>query len=69
MEMKLRLTEELRPFKHSHFRQLLHDRVWTYPHTDRFQTLHTLCKHIEVLHLEFHCHLLNLVILGSFLAL
>ena len=30
---KLSLTEELRPFKHSHFRQLLHDRVWTHPHT------------------------------------
>ena len=32
MEIKLSLTEELRPFKHSHFRQLLHDRVWTHPH-------------------------------------
>ena len=29
MEIKLMLTEELRPFKHSHFRQLLHDRVWS----------------------------------------
>ena len=33
MEIKLSLTEELRPFKHSHFRQLLHDRVWAHPHT------------------------------------
>ena len=37
MEIKLslteKLTEELRPFKHSHFRQLLHDRIWTHPHT------------------------------------
>ena len=33
MEIKLSLTEELRPFKHSHFRQLLHDRVWIHPHT------------------------------------
>ena len=33
MEIKLSLIEELRPFKHSHFRQLLHDRVWTHPHT------------------------------------
>ena len=33
MEIKLSLTEELRPFKHSHFRQLLHDRVWSHPHT------------------------------------
>ena len=27
VEIKLSLTVELRPFKHSHFRQLLHDRV------------------------------------------
>ena len=57
VELMLSLTEELRPFKHSHFRQLLHDRVWTHPHTvfkmDRFQTLHTIGKHIEVLHFEF----------------
>ena len=33
MGIKLSLTEELRPLKLSHFRQLLHDRVWTHPHT------------------------------------
>ena len=33
MEIKLSLTEELRPFKLSHFRQILHDRVLTHPHT------------------------------------
>ena len=33
MEIKLSLTEELRPFKNNHFRQLLHDRVWTNPYT------------------------------------
>ena len=60
MEIKLSYTEELRPFKHSHFRQLLHDRVWNlYNHLltqfsmSRFQTLHTICKHTEVVHLEF----------------
>ena len=60
MEIKLSLTEELRPFKHSHFWQLLHDRVWnlcnhllTQFSIDRFQTLHTIGKHYEVVHLEF----------------
>ena len=56
MEIKLSLTEELRPFKLNHFRQHLHDMVWTHPHTvstDRFQTLHAIGKHIEAVHLEF----------------
>ena len=33
VEIKLSLKEELRPFKHNHFRQLLHARVWTHPRT------------------------------------
>ena len=60
MEIKLSLKEELPPFKHSHFRQLLHDKVWnlcnhllTQFSIDRFQTLHTIGKHNEVVHLEF----------------
>ena len=51
MEIKLSLTEELRPFKNSHFRQLLHDRVWSLCNhllpqfsMDRFQTWHTTGK-------------------------
>ena len=60
MEIKLSLTEELRPFKHSHFRQFLHDRVWNLCnhlliqfYINRFQTLHTVGTHNEVVHLEF----------------
>ena len=60
MEIKLSLTEKLRPFKLSRFRQLLHGRVWylcnhllTQFSMDRFQTLHTFGKHIEAVHLEF----------------
>ena len=60
MEIKLSLTEELRPFKHCHFRQLVLDRVWnlcdhflTQFSIDRFQTLRTIGKHNEVVHLEF----------------
>ena len=60
MEIKLSLTEESQSFNHSHFRQLLHDRVWnlcthhlTQFSTDRFQTSHTIGKHNEVVHFEF----------------
>ena len=60
MEIKFSLTEKLRPFKHSHFRQLSHDRVCTFCNhlltqfsMDRFQTLHTNGKHSEIVHSEF----------------
>ena len=56
MEIKLSLTEELRPFKHSHFSSFYmigYGPILTQLSMDRFQTLHTNGKHIEVLHLEF----------------
>ena len=56
MEIKLSLTEELRPFKHSHlgsFYMIGYGPILIQFSMDRFQTLHTISKHIEVLHLEF----------------
>ena len=56
MEIKLSLTKELRPFKHSHsgsFYMIGYGPILIQFSMDRFQTLHTIGKHIEVLHLEF----------------
>ena len=56
MEIKLSLTEESRPFKHSHlgsFYMIGYGPILIQFPMVRFQTLHTIGKHIEVLHLEF----------------
>ena len=56
MEIKLSLTEELRPFKHNHlgsFYMIGYGPILIQFSMGHFQTLHTIGKHIEVLHLEF----------------
>ena len=56
MEIKLSLTEESRPFKHSHlssFYMIGYGPILIQFSMVHFQTLHTIGKHIEVLHLEF----------------
>ena len=58
MEIKLSLTEKLRPFKYSivilgSFNMIGYRPILIQFSMDRFQTLHTIGKHIEVLQLEF----------------
>ena len=56
MEIKLSLREELRPVKHSHlgsFYMIGYGPILIQFSMVHFQTLHTIGKHIEVLHLEF----------------
>ena len=59
VELELILTE-LQPFKLSHFRQLLHCRVWSLCNQlllqfsmDHFETMHTRCEYIEDVHVNF----------------
>ena len=58
MELELILTE-LQPFELSHFRQLLHCRVWSLCNQlllqfsmDHFETMHTCCG-CEDVHVNF----------------
>ena len=56
MEIKLSLTEELRPLNMvilGSFYMIGYGPILTQFSMDRFQTLHTIGKPIKVLHLEF----------------
>ena len=55
MEIKLSLTEELRPFKRhlGNFYMIGYGSILIQFSMVHFQTLHTIDKHIEVLHLKF----------------